>query len=71
VVKIAISPAAFEAIVGMLPFPLGSVSYESGSGETGERTVWLDPKVLEHLKAFCGPGENYSDVILWLAAAEG
>ena len=51
-VKIAISPAAFEAIVGTFPFPLGSVS--SGSGETSERTVRLDPKMLEHLRPFAG-----------------
>ena len=47
-VRIAISQAAFDAIAGMLPFPLGSVSYESASNERGERYVWLDPKVVEH-----------------------
>jgi hypothetical protein len=29
--------------------------------------VWLDPKVVEHLRALRGPGESYSDVILRLA----
>ena len=33
--------------------------------------MWLDPKVVEHLKALRGPAENYSDVIFWLAGAEG
>ena len=27
----------------------------------------LDPKVVEHLRALRGPGENFSDVILRLA----
>jgi hypothetical protein len=41
-VRIAISQAAFDAIAGMLPFPLGSVSYENASNAKGERYVWLD-----------------------------
>jgi hypothetical protein len=66
-IRIAISQAAFDAIAGMLPFPLGSVSYENASKAKGERYVWLDPKVVEHLQALRGPGESYSDVILRLA----
>jgi hypothetical protein len=66
-VRIATSQAAFDAIPGTLPFPLGSVSYENASNAKGERYVWLDPKVVEHLRALRGPGESYSDVILWLA----
>ena len=70
-VKIAISPAAFEAIVGSLPFSLGSVSYENKTNKKGEHYVWLAPKVVEHLKALRGPGESYSDVILRLAGGGG
>ena len=70
-VKMAISVAAFEAIVGMLPFPLGSMSYENGTTEKGERHVLLDPKVVEHLRALRWPGESYSEVILRLTAAMG
>jgi hypothetical protein len=66
-VRIAISQAAFDAIAGMLRFPLGSVSYENASNTKGERYVWLDPKVVEHLRALRGPGESFSDVILRLA----
>jgi hypothetical protein len=51
-VRVAISQAAFDAIAGMLPFPLGSVSYENASNAKGERYVWLDPKVVEHLRPF-------------------
>jgi hypothetical protein len=54
-IRIAISQAAFDAIAGMLPFPLGSVSYENASNAKGERYVWLDPKVVEHLRALRGP----------------
>jgi hypothetical protein len=30
----------------------------------GERHIWLEPRVLDRLKAMRGPGESYSDVIL-------
>jgi hypothetical protein len=66
-VRIVISQAAFDAKAGALPFPLGSVSYENASNAKGERYVWLDPKVVEHLRTLRGPGENFSDVILRLA----
>jgi hypothetical protein len=45
------------------------------SGEEGNRDaggdlhIWLDPRVLDRLKALRGPGESYSDVILRLAKA--
>jgi hypothetical protein len=68
VVRIAISAEAFEAIAQTLPLPLGSVSYENARNEKGERYVWLDRKVVEHLRALRRPGESFSDVILLLAA---
>jgi len=68
VVRIAISAEAFDAIAQTLPLPLGLVSYENASNEKGERYVWLDRKVVEHLRTLRGPGESFSDVILRLVA---
>jgi hypothetical protein len=65
VIRIAISQAAFDAIAATLP--LGSVGYENGVNEHGERLIWLEPNVVDRLKAMRGPGESYSDVILRLA----
>jgi hypothetical protein len=66
--RIAITPAAFEAIAKTLP--LGSVGYENATNERGERLIWLDPAVVNRLRAMRRPGESYSDVILRLAAAD-
>jgi hypothetical protein len=63
-VRIAISQAAFEAIAQTLP---GSVSFENKINGRGERYVWLEPRVVDRLRALRGPGESYSDVILRLA----
>jgi hypothetical protein len=65
-IRIAITPAAFEAIAKTLP--LGSVGYENKVNEKGERLIWLDPALLARLKAMRGPGESYSDVILRVAS---
>ena len=70
-IRIAISQAAFDAIARSLPFPLGFVSYENPGNAKGQRYVWLDPKVVEHLRALRGPGESYSDVIIRLAKGDG
>ena len=32
-----------------------------------EHQIWLEPRVLDRLKAMRGPGESYSDVILRVA----
>jgi hypothetical protein len=64
-VRIAISQAAFEAIAKTLA--LGSVGFENATNEKGERLIWLDPDVVDRLRALRGPGESYSDVILRLA----
>jgi hypothetical protein len=50
--------------------PLGSVGYENATNERGERYVWLDPTVINHLRAMRGSGESYSDVILRLVEAD-
>jgi hypothetical protein len=65
VIRIAISEAAFQAIVSTMP--LGSVGYEAEVGANGERLIWLAPNVVDRLRALRGPGESYSDVILRLA----
>ena len=65
-VRIAISPAAFDAIAATLP--LGPVGYENAVNECGERYIWLPRAVVDRLAAMRGPGESYSDVILRLAS---
>jgi hypothetical protein len=64
-VRIAISQAAFEAIAKTLP--LGSVGYENATNEKSERLIWLEPSMVDRLRAMRSPGESYSDVILRLA----
>ena len=60
-IKIAISQAAFESIARKLPF--GSVGYENAINEKGERLIWLEPNVVDRLRALRGRGESYSQVI--------
>jgi hypothetical protein len=64
-IRIAISQAAFDSIARTLA--LGSVGYENQINERGERLIWLEPNVVDRLRAMRGPGESYSDVILRLA----
>ena len=63
-IRVAITEAAFEAIAQTLP--LGSVGYENQASERGERLIWLEPTVVNRLRAMRGHGESYSDVILRL-----
>ena len=65
-VRIAISQAAFDAIVATMP--LGSVGYENASNENGERLIWLPHDVLSKLNRLRGPGETFGDVIIAMAA---
>ena len=65
-IRIAISQAAFEAIARTLPF--GSVSFENKIDEQGERLIWLEPSVVDRLRALRGPGDSYSEVIFGVAA---
>jgi hypothetical protein len=62
VIRIAISQAAFEAIARTLPF--GSVSFENKIDANGERLIWLEPNVVDRLRALRGRGKSYSDVVL-------
>ena len=66
-VRIAISQAAFDPIAKTLA--LGSVNFEAGVEDKGERHIWLPPAVADRLGAIRGPGESYADVILRLAGS--
>jgi hypothetical protein len=63
-VRSAITQAAFDAIAKTLA--LGSVGFENATNEKGERLIWLEPSMVDRLRAMRGPGESYSDVFLRL-----
>ena len=65
-IRIPITPAAFEAIVATMP--LGSVGYEGEPNEIGERM--LEEAVIARLADIRRPGEPWSDVILRLVEIE-
>ena len=65
-IRIAITQAAFEAIAKTLPF--GDVSFENQIDEHGQRIIWLPRDVLYRLRSLRAPGEDYSGVILRIAA---
>ena len=60
-VRLQISPAAFEAIAATLP---GNVGFENKRAPNGDWLIWLDHSTVAKLKALRGPGESYSDVII-------
>jgi hypothetical protein len=64
-IRIAISPAAFDAIAATLP---GTVGFENDRDAEGNWFIWIPHDVLAKLNHMRGPGESYSDVILALAA---
>ena len=65
-IRITITPAAFEAIAATLP---SSVGVQQERAPNGDHYVWLEPRYVDRLRALRGPGESYSDVILRLAEA--
>jgi hypothetical protein len=67
-IRIAITQAAFDAIARTMPF--GSVNFEAGVDDKGERYIWLPRAVVDRLRSLRGPGESFSDVILRLAKAD-
>jgi hypothetical protein len=67
-IRIAITPAAFDAICATLP--VGNVAVEPYYNERGERLIWLDEVWVDRLGAMRGPGESYRDVILRIAGQE-
>src|ERR1700722_17396977 len=68
-IRIAITQAAFDAIARTMPF--GSVNFEAGVDDKGERYIWLPRAVVDRLRSLRGPGESFSDVILRLVELEG
>ena len=50
--------------------PFGSVNFEAGVDDKGERYIWLPRAVVDRLRSLRGPGESFSDVILRLAKAD-
>jgi hypothetical protein len=67
-IGIAIAQAAYDAIAATLP--LGSVGYEAKRSETGKVFIWLDRWAMDRLTAERRRGEDLSDTIIRLAAAE-
>ena len=64
-IRIAITPAAFEAITATLP-----LGYEPPTNAKRERLIWLETAVVDRLVVMRGPGECYSAVILRLVQLE-
>jgi hypothetical protein len=48
--------------------PFGSVNFEAGVDDNGERYTWLPRAVVDRLRYLRTRSENFSDVILRLAA---
>ena len=66
-IRIAVTAEAFEAVTDLLP---GNIGFEREPDDNGERLIWLEPHVVNRLRALRGPGETYSDVILKLVELE-
>lgn len=60
-VRISISPAAFNAITATLP---GSVGVENKRDSNGDWQIWLDRRIVARLNAMREIHESLSDVIL-------
>jgi hypothetical protein len=67
-IRIAITAAAFDVVASTLP--LGSIAYEPQLTADGGRFIWIDRRARTQLDALRRPGEDYSGVILRLAAME-
>ena len=65
-IRIAISQAAFDAIVATME--LGNVGFKNKTDEQGRRLIWLPHAALAKLNHLRGPGGSYSDAMLRLAA---
>ena len=66
-IRIAITPAAYEAIIATLPegAPLWPVQRQGG-----QCLIHIEAAVLDRLRAMREPGEDYSDVIVRLTRLE-
>jgi hypothetical protein len=65
-IRVAITPAAFEAIERTLA--LGTVAVEPKVNEKGERLIWLETRQVDKLNSIRRPGESYSEAIIRLSA---
>lgn len=65
-IRIAISAAAYQAIVASSASPVQEPQEAPG----GEFYLWLDKMTLNRLTAIRGPGESYSDTILRMSMAD-
>jgi len=36
------------------------VGFEREPADNGERLIWLEPHVVNRLRALCGPGESFA-----------
>jgi hypothetical protein len=63
-IRLTITPAAFEAIAATLP---GNVGFENKRAPNGDWFIWLDHTAVAKLKALRDAGESYSDVIIRVA----
>jgi hypothetical protein len=67
-IRLTITPAAFDAISATLPF--GSVGFERAPDAKDEVAIWVEEVMVNRLTDLRRPGESYSDVILRLVAME-
>jgi hypothetical protein len=65
-VRISISPAAFQAIASTLP---GSGGVENKRASNGDWQIWLDRRIVDRLNSMRELHEGLSDVILRVAEA--
>lgn len=65
-IRITITAEAYVGIERTLT--VGNVGVEREVNEKGEREIWLEPHVLNKLRAMRGLGESYSEGIIRLAA---
>ena len=53
-IRISITQAAFDVIARIMPF--GSVNFEAGVDDKGERYIWLPRAVVDRLRSLRGAG---------------
>jgi hypothetical protein len=51
-IRIAITPEAFQAVSAMLP---GSVGYERDPDDNGDRLIWLEPHIVDNCAICAAP----------------
>jgi hypothetical protein len=61
-IRIAITPAAFDAVAATLR--VGSVAFEPHLNEKGERLIWVEAFAVDRLRLCAGPARVTATVIL-------